>query len=381
MVAKPQAPWAQLILLGLANYPGLIGFWFVTSWATVRLALEGESASRVGWVAAAPWAVVLVLTPWVEACVRRLGWRGACVAGYLALVLAALGLSARGDFGWVLGCGLVAGVGLTLIWVVPDGWAGAFTPPEVMGRMVGWFETLAGTAIGVGPALCAWTGVGGASPGFVAVALPAMAALAVCFVRPAPVPKADGERTTKHASLAWRAAGVAGLLCLLGGALESGAGTLLPVLGLAAGLPEHQAPLLMTAANLAQLGLQFPLGWAADRWGARRLLVLTASMCVVAAAGLAIFRESWGLGLAAALFGMGAGAFYSLGRVLALRRGGESAVVISGRVAALYTVGVLVGAPVAGGALSLAGASGFAWVIVASAAAVWWCASRLDNRG
>ena len=97
------------------------------------------------------------------------------------------------------------------------------------------------------------------------------------------------------------------------GFLEAGLMHMLPLHLVAFGLPEGGAGLLMAGILLGVIAFQVPIGWLADRFGRRRVL-LGCSVIVAIGLGLVPWCAS-AAQLAALLFAVGAcsGAFYPLG--------------------------------------------------------------------
>ena len=69
---------------------------------------------------------------------------------------------------------------------------------------------------------------------------------------------------------------------LLGAMSDMSANALLPLYGLSVGFAEQTAVLLLTAYLVGGIALQVPLGWAADRLGRERMLLLCATLATLA---------------------------------------------------------------------------------------------------
>lgn len=357
-------PIAALVRLGLSYYPALIAFWMVCTWTALRLAERGVDAALIGVFSALPWVAVLFVSPFVARLRAALGWRGLYQLGNVLALASVAGFATTSSFAAWCAWAVLSGVALTVRWIVADAWAAAITPAHSQGRMVGAFETLAGTAIAIGPAFVAATGLAGARAPLVMAGL-----LAISWFVGRSLAEPEAKFAAAPARPLGRWWGSAGILVVVlsGGLLESGFGSMLPVYGVARELTAAQSSLLLTAANASALFLQWPVGWLSDRFGPARILQATALLGVLAAAAVLVASGLPALFGAVFLWGGIVGTFYTLGRILAARQRPDEVVAVMSSVAMLYTLGAIIGPPVAGAALSAGGTGGFGSALVGAA--------------
>lgn len=329
------------------------GVWMTTPLAAVLLAKAGVSPAMIGLWAASVWSCALLmapLTPWLAARVGGAFALHRLAAGVAILALCGLGFSPALPMWFVLG-GLL-GMGSCLTWTTADAIAGAMAPPGREGQSLGIYQTFVSAAIGGGPAMLLLTGVR-AEAFFVAAAILATGILLGMALRD-PVGTMPHRLRFTRARLmpvarVMAAPAGAALLC---GALEASAGAVFPVQGLALGLTAGAAAALVIATGFGNVLAQYPVGWAADRFGTQKALLGCA--VVVAAASLAWPLLAPGLGIwpLLAAWGGAAGAIYTLGMVSAVQRfaGPARAFGMAGLNTA-YLLGGAIGAPVAGLAL------------------------------
>ncbi len=361
-------PIGALARLGLSYYPALIAFWMVTTWSTLRLAERGVDPALIGTFAAIPWIAVLLVSPLVARLRAALGWRGLYQLGNVLALASVAGFATTTSFPAWCAWAALSGLALTLRWIIADAWAAAITPAHSQGRMVGAYETLAGTAIAVGPALVAVTGLGGSRAPLVIAALLAASWLIGRSLQEPPANSTPPGSRRPHGRW-WGSAGIL-VVVLAGGLLESGFGGMLPVFGVAREMTPAQASLLLAVANSSALFLQWPIGWLSDRFGPERVLRASAVLGLVAAAAVAWAPGATLLFVTIFVWGGLAGTFYTLGRILAARQRPDEVVAVMSAVAMLYTLGAIVGPLLAGAALSTFGPAGFALTLVVSAALI-----------
>lgn len=367
-VPQPPEPATvrNLTLLGISYFPSLITYWMLATLTTLILAKRGVDPAVIGFFAATPWIAVLFTAPFVTRLMQMTGWLGSLQIGNLLAIVAVVGFASNDSLVVWFGIAFLHGVSIAIRWIVVDSWAVSITPQQSQGRMVGAFETLAGLAIGVGPALVAWVGIDGTAP-FAVIGLMLTFVLVSCvFAR---VPSRIWVATPGRSSIQLFVPAMILVVVAVGfgGVLEAGVSGMLPVYGLERGLDVGLATLLVTAANAFALFVQWPLGWCADRFGAERTLRVAACGLVVCGVGFAVVPVGAPLFTAVFLWGGFAGTFYTLGRILVANRYPDAIVPVMSLVASIYTVGAIIGPMAVGFLLSAGGASGFAWGIVASA--------------
>lgn len=251
--------------------------------------------------------------------------------------------------------GVVGGVP----WVVSEIWINLVVEETQRGRAVAVYAALMALGMAVGPLVLQLVGVYGPRP-FLACAgmalLVALPLLASWNSAPAIAPTREG--------------GFARILllvpALLLGALASGLGeqaafTFLPIYGLRSGVPAETGVLWLSAFVIGNIVLQWPIGWLADH--ADRRVVLAG--CALASAALTACLPALdvkGHAVLALLVAWGGISFaiYSVGlALLGQRFKGDDIARANTALTSVYTLGGMVGPPIAGTALDLAGAPGF----------------------
>jgi len=340
----------QFPLFVMAAALAFAGVWMATPLAAVLLTQAGVSPGMVGLYAATVWVSALLSapgTPWFAAMAGG-ALRLHRVAGLIS-ALALLGLSLDPPLWvWFL-LGPVLGAASCLTWTTADAIAGAMAPVGREGRFLGIYQTFVSAAIGGGPALLLLTGVSAgafaASAGLMALgcllsfglrevvgAVPRRMRLSLPRLRPV-------------AMMMLAPAGAA-MLC---GVLESVAGTVYPMQGLALGMGAAAAASIVVATGLGNMLAQFPVGMAADRFGSHRALLGCAVVVALGALLWPMLAPGWGVWPVLAAFGGAAGAIYTLGMVRAVQRfaGPARAMGMAGLNTA-YLLGGALGAPLAG---------------------------------
>ncbi|MCC7428747.1 MAG: MFS transporter [Alphaproteobacteria bacterium] len=359
--------------LAAASTAGAMQFWLLIPLTTIALAGRGLDAAWIGLFAAGPWfalALFLPLAPWLA---RRIGALPMFNCGS-ALAAAAVGLLlVSADLaGWLI-ANLMIGAALACRWVAADALVAALAPPERRGRVMGIYGTMVGAALALAPAALALVGTEGAAPYWLAGAITLLCVVPLIGARaPRQVLAASDARSARVGMVATllAAGAIVPASAALSGVLEAASAALMPVWGLARGFGPEGAAALVAAVGTGNIASQYPLGWLADRFGPRRvmlgaLLLAGAALALLALAGVAAPAAGrlllWPL---LAAWGGAIGALYTLAiLVLSARAAGGPLVAGVAAAAIAYTLGGLLGPPGAGLALSLLPAGAFPLVL------------------
>ncbi|MEN2991289.1 MFS transporter [Tistrella sp. BH-R2-4] len=254
----------------------------------LALSLDGRGvdASLIGLVAAAPWAVILLVSRFVPRIIHRLGLAGTCLIAIALTLLALGGMAVVDDPLGLMALNGLAGLGLILRWIACDTWIVRVADDAIRGRAIGSHETLMGLGIALGPALIALTGHDGVVP-FLAAGLLVAAGLVplALLVRMGLNGRPGVPPTGRRAGMGLiRLLPVALLGAFACGVAETASIALLPLYAAAAGLGIVAAPLFATAFGTGGTVLQMPLGLVADRLGFRGAQLGCAALAVLGAA-------------------------------------------------------------------------------------------------
>lgn len=353
-----------------------------TPLAAVLLSERGAAPVLVGLFAAAGWLTALCsapATPWLAA---RVG--GALPLHRLAAAgsgLGLLGLAADPPLWLWFGLAPLLGAASCLTWTTADAIAGALAPPGREGRFLGIYQTFVSAAIGGGPALLWLTGV--RAEAFAGCAGLMLAGLALTsWLREPPGAVPQRMRLSlprlRPVLLMMRAPAGAAMLC---GMLESLAGSVFPVQGLALGMGAAAAASIVVATGFGNMLAQLPVGLAADRFGPHRAMLGCALVVAAGALLWPLLAPHWGVWPVLALWGGAAGAIYTLGMVRAVRRfAGPARAMGMAWLSTAYLMGGSLGAPLGGLMLqSLPGwglPAAIALVTLAAGATLAWAALR-----
>jgi MFS family permease len=239
---------------------------------SLRLEAQGYSNTLIGINGAMFPIGLLAIGNWLPRILRFLGPLRAVYIGVGVTSASVLLLPVLDNYvAWCL-LRLGAGAAGAVYWVMSETWINMMVTEKNRARVMALYASAMAFGFAFGPEIVARVGIEGFLPFVIVSALLAMSAVPFFFVHDVSPELPD------HAGIgvmsAVRIAPVVVFAGLAGGAAESALYVLLPLYGTDAGFDQASAARLLTWFYVGNVVLQFPLGYAADRFGRSRLLQL-----------------------------------------------------------------------------------------------------------
>ncbi|CEG25652.1 MFS transporter [Bacillus sp. B-jedd] len=279
---------------------------------------DGLSSSLNGVNATALYIGILLASPFMEAPLRRFGYKPIILAGGLSVAVALALFPVWKSFWFWFMLRFLIGVGDHMLHFGAQTWITASSPENRRGRNISLYGLFFGIGFAIGPLLTRLVEINEALPFIVSSILSVISWLFVWLLRN-DSPEDDGasgsylgtfSRFRQVLKIAW-----VSLLPPLGyGFLEASLNGNFPVLALRNGLDISAVSIILPAFALGGIIFQFPLGIMSDRFGRRNVLMgimLSGFVCFIAA-GL-FHTSTTGLLICFFLAGMAVGTTFSLG--------------------------------------------------------------------
>ena len=278
--------WGRQQLLALAALIGCLSTYGITiSLFTPLLSLilesRGASATLIGALAMAGPVGVMLGSFVIPRFMRQIEGRKLLLAGVvIEIVLIVALMSTDSIFAWFV-IRFLGGLTGVVLFVVTETWMIEITPEPHRGRVMGLYNTTLALSFALGPLILSMTGVEGKTPFVAGIILMALAGLPLLFAgtyRPS-----SAEEPGFGIVSFIRVAPLLALACFVVAFKDLAGVSLLPVYGLRVGLDESSAVLMLFFASIGGALLQLPIGWAADYFDARKVLVVCAFVGVFGA--------------------------------------------------------------------------------------------------
>lgn len=353
------APWRAL----LPVYAACLAFGVQVGAALplVPLALErrGVDNFTIGLVSAA-WGIGMISTAHrIPAVASRIGAIPLiCLSLVMTAAISVAFAYTEDTILWFV-LSLLSGVSGGVPWVVSEIWINIVVDEGRRGRAVAIYSSLVAAGLAGGPLILQVVGVYGPRPFLATAALTLLIALPLLpSWRGAPlVERASEDGFLRVARLA-PVAMLAAFACGLG---EQAAFSFLPVYAVTAGVAPETGAMWLSAFVIGNVGLQWPIGWAADHWDRRKVLAACAffsaamtillSMIDLRGESIFVLLLFWG-GISFGIYTVGLA-------LLGQRFRGRDIALANAAFTILYTVGGLIGRPVTGAAMDIMGHAGF----------------------
>ena len=368
--------WLSLDMVALFASVSIVGLSTGLTIPLVSLLLSqrGVASDWLGFAAAMP-AVGMLLA---SLCAHRLSKHIA----NKALLLFASGLSALSILAiafsdnllWLMAWRFLMGVGCGLLVVLGETWVNVISAPQWRGRCVAAYATMYTLCQVAGPSVLAWFGSNAVWPLWIAFACNV---LGFALLLPSKCEMALGEDTGKHSMtpLAVIRFAPAVILAIFTFAFfDTAMLALLPLYGLQYGLSEQTAVLAVSVLFIGDALFQMPLGWLADRFGAKRVHSYCARFFIVFLLVLPWAMDSMALWLVLMLLGASAGGLYTLGLIrVGGRFEGQDLVAANAAIGIVWGVGSLTGPIISNGLMNVLGSNGLLYGLVGLSVAFLLC--------
>ena len=368
--------WLSLDMVALFASVSIVGLSTGLTIPLVSLLLSqrGVASDWLGFAAAMP-AVGMLLA---SLCAHRLSKHLAnktlllFASGLSALSILAIAFS--DSLPWLMAWRFLMGVGCGLLVVLGETWVNVISAPQWRGRCVAAYATMYTLCQVAGPSVLAWFGSNAVWPLWIAFACNV---LGFALLLPSKCEMALGEDTGKHSMtpLAVIRFAPAVILAIFTFAFfDTAMLALLPLYGLQYGLSEQTAVLAVSVLFIGDALFQMPLGWLADRFGAKRVHSYCARFFIVFLLVLPWAMSSMALWLVLLLLGASAGGLYTLGLIrVGGRFEGQDLVAANAAIGIVWGVGSLTGPIISNGLMNVLGSNGLLYGLVGLSVAFLLC--------
>lgn len=315
---------------------------------------EGLPAWLIGVNAAMGPIGILVAGPFLPRIIGNIGTRRAAYIAITVMILSLLSLKLVPNVWWWFPLRFVFGICTGALFTISEAWVLTFSSDHNRGRIMGFYTSVLAVTFSVGPLILPFTGIEGWAPWLLGLACISASALPLLFV------KVDGaEFRQEESGSFFRFVRKAPLLLFAVCAatlFDSVFISFFTIYGIRNGLELDLASRILGVGIIGNVLMFYPIGWLADHWSRRGIIVLTASLTVLLSLLLIVMIGHWIIWPAIVLLTASAFGVY----VVALTTMGDSfkgpdLIAGSAAFAAMWGVGGLIGPPIAGAAIDAFG--------------------------
>ncbi|MCZ0873095.1 MFS transporter [Peribacillus sp. AS_2] len=280
---------------------------------------DGISSSLNGFHAASLYIGILLISPFMEAPLRKYGYKPLIIFGGITVILSLALFPVWKSFWFWFVLRFFIGIGDHTLHFATQTWITAISPIKKRGRNLAIYGLFFSLGFMVGPLMTKLLEINQSLPFIITSILSLLAWSAVFLIRNELPEQDDSESTsfmgtlqrfTKVSRIAW----VAFLLPFTFGVLEASLNSNFPVFALRSGIDLTAVSIIIPAFSAGTLLTQIPLGMISDRFGRRKTLltILFSGFAIFTLAG--IYSDSvLGLLICFMFGGMMVGSTFSLG--------------------------------------------------------------------
>ncbi|MFP7171318.1 MFS transporter [Terribacillus sp. FSL K6-0262] len=280
---------------------------------------DGLSSSMNGLNAVAIYIGILLVSPFMEAPLRKYGYRPVIMGGGLIVVVALLAFPLWKSFWFWFVLRLLIGIGDNALHFGTQTWITSSSPEAVRGRNISIYGLFFGIGFAAGPLMTSLVKVSESLPFILSGGLCLIAWFTLFQLRNE-FPVEENNQAVQQQGLIQRFgstlkyAWVAFLPPLGYGFLESSLNGSFPIYGLRQDIGVSEVSILLTGFALGGIVFQIPLGMLSDKFG-RKYTLLTVMLLGTVCFGTAALTEQHYIALLICLFaaGMLLGSTFSLG--------------------------------------------------------------------
>ncbi|MEM1276531.1 MAG: MFS transporter [Pseudomonadota bacterium] len=261
------------------------GITFSYIWPLFSLLLErgGYSGFMIGLSATASALTMVVSAPIMPRVLARLGLVPLMVWSAVATALVLIGAGLSDNYLWWILLRLVLGFSSTALFFAAEYWLVEIAPPERRGRVVAIYAIVLSVSYGLGPLLLRWLGLESFATFWVPALIVAASILPILWGRSgAPEARVEGAASPLQTLSYFRSDPLVIWGVVMFGMIEFGALGLLSVWGVRSGMEEPDALALLTWLAVGSMIFQLLMGWAADLYDRRKLLMLSGIVSMIA---------------------------------------------------------------------------------------------------
>ncbi len=323
---------------------------FGLSMPLLALVLEARGIDKVtiGLSAGAQAVAVFAVAPFAARLISTLGLPRLMIGSTLLSVVVFLLLPVFPDiYAWFI-LRFLLGLFSSIVWISGEAWINQIAEDRSRGRVIALYSAALAAGNGIGPFVLAQTGTIGWLPFLVSGVLIAISAAPLLLAAGAS-PAMSGQPSVKFHRLLWMAP-TAMFLNGISAATYMALITFLPIYAQHIGLGEASSLYLLSFMAFGGLIFQLPMGWLADRYNRRLLVIISILFLIACSAALpfVITVSIWN-NVFMFIFGGVFSSLYMLALILLGERfKGPNLAAASALFTAIWGMGSIIGPPLGG---------------------------------
>jgi MFS family permease len=325
---------------------------------------KGVPSDVIGYNAAMQPLGIMLAVFMIPPVVRRFGAKRAVIGSALFTAAVILCYPFTPIFWWWFGLRVLQGFFVSTLFAISEAWIVRFAEGPYRSRILAAYTSILALSFGGGPVIISFTGIEGPLPFFIGAAVLLVATLPIFFVNDEAVDSEDEAPLSvigfaKKAPILLFAVGMFAIV-------DAANLSFLPVYAVKKGFDQEMAAMALTAFIVGNTILQFPIGWAADHFPKRLVMLCCGIATAVASLLVPVTFGTWMLWPILTIVGATSAGIYTvaLGE-LGERFSGHELVTGTASFSTTWGLGALAGSLSAGWSIAAFGPDGMPYTMSA----------------
>lgn len=280
---------------------------------SVLLEKEGISSAYNGLSSSALFLGMLVASPFMEAPVRKYGYKPVLIFGVALVTISVALFPVWANYYFWIVLRFFVGVGDNAIHYASQLWITTTAEPRKRGRSISMYGFAYGIGFAIGPIGLALSTVNYNLPFIVSVILFFIVLIFILKIKNSKPEQTKDMKKEKGYLRVVAIAGIALMPIFIYGFLESTLNVSFPIFGLRNNMGETTVSLLLSSFVVGSLIFQIPLGHLSDYLGRKKILIITTVLGGIIFSVIPLIESTQFLILAFVLAGGFTGSLFSLG--------------------------------------------------------------------
>ncbi|QIG46442.1 MFS transporter [Nordella sp. HKS 07] len=253
----------------------------------------------------------------------------------------------------------IQGFAVAALFTVSEAWVVEAAEGPARSRIMGVYTGVLSLSFGLGPVLISFTGVNTILPFLIGAGFLVASMIPMFFYRSTGAFATEpGERQLSILGFSRLAPILIGAVALFA-VIDAAYLGLMPVYGVKKGLSQEMAALMLAAFIVGNAVLQLPIGWIADHWSKRGMMVVCAFTTVIGSALIPSAFGTWMIWPVLVVTGAASAGIYTMALAeLGERFSGNELVAGTAAFSTMWGAGALIGALIGGWAMDRFGPDG-----------------------
>jgi len=270
----------------------VFGLAFGMTYPLLSLMLEerGVPANVIGLNSAMMPLGILIFSPLIPKFSFHLGSKRLAIVAALMTGVCILGYKVFDNLGAWFVIRLLQGMSIATLFVLSEAWIVGSSSKEHRGKIVAIYASVLSASFGIGPAMIGFIGTEGWLPFIIGASCIVIGVIPIGIIRE--VDKDPEQHNSSILGFLPKAPMLVAAVCCFS-VFDAATLALLPVYGVENGLSQSTAAFALTALIIGNVFLQYPIGWLADVYDARKVLTWCAVVTVLLTVTVPWIINAW----------------------------------------------------------------------------------------